>query len=589
MKVKSLKKAAGVVEAYLESIGKPVKYVQALEVVALAHGAKNWNTLQASHTGRSPASIPELQNLKAIDTECKKCGSPMAHGYCTDNTCAYSDWPQSVAWGVLTNCSDAEIESSLGITKRQRVKAEVQDDAALTCVEFDAGPWFEQAADADIEQLREIGWRGDYPADEVALFFEETNQDVANLMYFCQGSQGTHTPIGFECEVEEDSAMAWLKRNRTQLWARFLCDENEVSLVEATEPEIAGMWDWLSRETGEACDRSFSTEGEAAMNAVLVLNLGKTPDTFAVKEVPSLASRLWAVYSPTEAAAQQGAGWWSNKEGWSSESDAALFTSAEQSKFNLPVSAGNDARWVPLSSGVSVESGMEWAETLSTGDEVWWNDPDCGKSSGYYLITNLLVDEDAPLAEDTVVELRNAAGSHAEVYVSELSPIRPSGLYPVVDGDTKNVWGFAFSMDEAIAVGEDAMLTAGTCSLALQVELVDGSVVEKAWVLSTSVEATTNDSEPIWLFNQGPVSPQVLNERYTDDTLTVIVDVPLNLMGDIEAFNDYVSERATGSIADLTDIGFEVYHLTDGDREKYGRPDGNTVLMLVSGAWTPDE
>lgn len=77
--------------------------------------------------------------------------------------------------------------------------------------------------------------------------------------------------------------MEWLKYNRTGVWALILCDENEVTLAVAQEPEIAGMYDWISSNGKEACDHSFHTEEEAAMNAVLVLGLdeesgGSLPD-----------------------------------------------------------------------------------------------------------------------------------------------------------------------------------------------------------------------------------------------------------------------------------------------------------------------
>ncbi|ACK80781.1 hypothetical protein AFE_1311 [Acidithiobacillus ferrooxidans ATCC 23270] len=52
-----------------------------------------------------------------------------------------------------------------------------------------------------------------------------------------------------------------------------LCHHNGVSLVQVQEPEIAGMWDWISGDGKNACDMSFSSMIEAARDAVKVLGL----------------------------------------------------------------------------------------------------------------------------------------------------------------------------------------------------------------------------------------------------------------------------------------------------------------------------
>lgn len=62
-----------------------------------------------------------------------------------------------------------------------------------------------------------------------------------------------------------------------------------------------------------------------------------------------------------------------------------------------------------------------WLRALAPGDEVWWNDPDDGVSSGCYTVAAILV-EDGEMYGDTVLRLTNDAGSEVEVYASELSP-----------------------------------------------------------------------------------------------------------------------------------------------------------------------
>lgn len=53
---------------------------------------------------------------------------------------------------------------------------------------------------------------------------------------------------------------------------RAVCEANHVRIVQATEDEVRGMWDWVD-EAGNACDHSFATEREAMQNAILELDL----------------------------------------------------------------------------------------------------------------------------------------------------------------------------------------------------------------------------------------------------------------------------------------------------------------------------
>ncbi len=52
--------------------------------------------------------------------KCQQCGSDVHDGYCSDATCAYSDWPQSIPKSVMQSCSADEITLRYGIEKRQR-------------------------------------------------------------------------------------------------------------------------------------------------------------------------------------------------------------------------------------------------------------------------------------------------------------------------------------------------------------------------------------------------------------------------------------------------------------------------------------
>lgn len=53
---------------------------------------------------------------------------------------------------------------------------------------------------------------------------------------------------------------------------RALCEQNGIRVVEASEDEVRGMWDWLD-DSGNACDMSFDTEREAMLNALAVFEV----------------------------------------------------------------------------------------------------------------------------------------------------------------------------------------------------------------------------------------------------------------------------------------------------------------------------
>jgi hypothetical protein len=97
--------------------------------------------------------------------------------------------------------------------KKATIQAEVHSDYRRHQVSFDALKWFEQAAEAQIVELARCGWGGDYPADEVAKFFEDENEAIDKLLDHCRDSDES----GFECQVDESDARVWLKEHRPQV------------------------------------------------------------------------------------------------------------------------------------------------------------------------------------------------------------------------------------------------------------------------------------------------------------------------------------------------------------------------------------
>jgi hypothetical protein len=55
---------------------------------------------------------------------------------------------------------------------------------------------------------------------------------------------------------------------------------------------------------------------------------------------------LYVIYSPNESAINDGAGFWSNQNGWTELDEATKFLHSEKQTLNLPISTGQDAKWV---------------------------------------------------------------------------------------------------------------------------------------------------------------------------------------------------------------------------------------------------
>ena len=107
------------------------------------------------------------------------------------------------------------------ILKRQNdpmvIRAEVHSDDITFQASFDALPWFEQATDDEIMALVNIDWGGDYAADDVAKFCADLDPEVAKVFDYVERKSG----LGFECNVDDGMAMAWLQSHRAKLYKKI--------------------------------------------------------------------------------------------------------------------------------------------------------------------------------------------------------------------------------------------------------------------------------------------------------------------------------------------------------------------------------
>lgn len=208
-----------------------------------------------------------VTHLPCAPAVCVKCGTYLKGGMCEDEGCPYSDWPQQVAVIDLESMTPDEIVSKYGL-----IRAEAHSDDRVFEGEFFAERWFIGATDDRIKALVAEEWGRCQEADDVARSAQHTPKLDRMFGYIHARNGGNGEQIGFECTINASDAMTWLRRQRYGLWAQLVCEENGVRIVEAQEAEVAGMYDWIDC-IGNACDTSFMSADEAAMDAVKRLAL----------------------------------------------------------------------------------------------------------------------------------------------------------------------------------------------------------------------------------------------------------------------------------------------------------------------------
>ncbi len=109
--------------------------------------------------------------------------------------------------------------SFFGLTEEiqaTEIKAECHSDDHAIEHDFNAAAWFEQASAEQIVALANCGWRGDYPADAVAHFMADHDDQIAAMFSYIEIANGIGDS-GFECSVAEESAMSWLAEHRPEV------------------------------------------------------------------------------------------------------------------------------------------------------------------------------------------------------------------------------------------------------------------------------------------------------------------------------------------------------------------------------------
>lgn len=101
-----------------------------------------------------------------------------------------------------------------------RVSAEVHSDDRVFEAEFNAAAYLAQVGDDTIRDLAADGWGGGYASDYVAMFMADRNPRVAAVFEYLErfNHDRIKDGIGYECHVNEEEALAWLKANRRPLY-----------------------------------------------------------------------------------------------------------------------------------------------------------------------------------------------------------------------------------------------------------------------------------------------------------------------------------------------------------------------------------
>lgn len=106
------------------------------------------------------------------------------------------------------------------VTKGPEASANAWSDDFKIEVTFDARHYLAKATEKELLELEGIDWRGDYAADDVYLSATAGgDEDARKLETYLAKSpvMPNGDQVGFEVEVDQDEAMAWLKEHRADM------------------------------------------------------------------------------------------------------------------------------------------------------------------------------------------------------------------------------------------------------------------------------------------------------------------------------------------------------------------------------------
>lgn len=140
--------------------------------------------------------------------------------------------------------------------ERVYIRAEAHCDNHAVEVKFNAIRWFEQATGPNILALCECGWGGDYPADAVAEFMAEHDTALESMFEYIFAYNKSHKDhIGYECHINSEDALKWLKDRMPDLALDMI-----VALPEY-DPARNELFDWYREHYPELVMEAYCSPG----------------------------------------------------------------------------------------------------------------------------------------------------------------------------------------------------------------------------------------------------------------------------------------------------------------------------------------
>ena len=88
-------------------------------------------------------------------------------------------------------------------------------------LKFSILEWLNQASDEDILDVALIDFSCGVPTDFIAYYYENTNLEVETFLKEAQEGTPENIAMGFECRVNKEEALEWIKINRNHIFVKL--------------------------------------------------------------------------------------------------------------------------------------------------------------------------------------------------------------------------------------------------------------------------------------------------------------------------------------------------------------------------------
>lgn len=165
---------------------------------------------------------------------------------------------------------------------------------------------------------------------------------------------GTCKDDGGVALTEKEMAAALYEAGSTPDFFQIENGENNPDAVNEPEKSKKGI-DWASLRGARDELSGMANDDDRLTSEIKIIKkaiaLIKSVQADAIEQKRATPEKVYGdshvIYSPNESAlSDDGAGFWSNKDGWTVIECATVFTGDEKKSLNLPMSTGQDAGWM---------------------------------------------------------------------------------------------------------------------------------------------------------------------------------------------------------------------------------------------------